>query len=243
MIHTRAVKVVSTSTLALITKILFHVLYASITVKHRYYPIWEIPEGREVVLRFLPDLNESNPIDFVSEAYTHYIVTDPERPKYRTTVLCSGVHERGKECMHCKMAERHFRAGQNMDETMKWRKVAKFYANILVMRDSNNLTGIRNYSLMIGRNIFDQIREGILGLDYMPSDYKNGYNLHLSVEKAGHWRRYNAVFKKKKLSKPDTALANDSLIDLSTLHPTRYSSEFNEKLQGELTWDILKDTA
>lgn len=205
-----------------------------------YFPFFQMEEGDQSTVRFLPDLNEDNPLGFLVPKHTHVLkINGRDR-----TVPCLKMYH--KDCPICKVAAAYYNAGDRNNGQRYYRKV-QHVAQVLVMQTNLVPTdGNDNYLgtvrlVQISPQLYKVIQEAIMSgdLDEFPYDYQYGTNFIIKKDKQGDYPTYSF----SKFAKRESALSEDEidyvksqLKDLSSLLPAEPPLEEVEALlEAEMT--------
>ena len=206
------------------------------------YPFWQMKNHQRVIVRFLPDLNEENDFKFIDEYSYHRV----ELKGKTFSALCSDVHESGiTPCYHCKKAYKEYKRHRQNEGLKYWRK-KHYVGNVIIVDDPLGLRGVndpeKTYKLLFSQGLYNDIKDSIHSgkIAEWPSDYTNGHNFEIRREQHGMYAKYLGRFRRKsKLTKEQVKLADESLIDLSTLRPKLFTSNCGDDLSKDLMWEIL----
>lgn len=155
----------------------------------KFYPFWKMELDQTALVRFLPDLDENNPMGFVVENLSHKLtVNGKER-----TVPCLKMY--GESCPCCELSRKYY---DEKDEKMGlkfWRR-QDFIAQLLVLNspfeyphtDEDNPVRL----VMLGPKIFKLIQAAFASgdLEDNPTDFVNGYDFRITKSKQGQWADY-----------------------------------------------------
>jgi hypothetical protein len=193
----------------------------------RFYPFWNMEVGESAEVRFLPDLNDENPLGFLVESLSHSLYINGERK----TVPCLNMYEKNT-CPICKVSAAYYKE-KDEDNGKKYWRAKQYLANVLVVSDpvpANKETGetfegkVKQVSL--GTKIYEAIKEEFESgsFDEVPFDYYNGTNFIIKKTQNGKYADYTRSKFARKPSELDAStieMVQDSLIDLSTLLPAK----------------------
>lgn len=199
----------------------------------KFFSFWKMPEDTTTIVRFLPDLNEDNPMGFLVENLTHELVINGERKK----VPCLSMY--GEDCPLCEESRKHYDAG---DEVMgkKYYKKRSYIGQVLVIEspfeyDAEPLVKLIDF----GPKIFKQIQSAFQSgdLENPPYELKGGYNFRIKKTKSGQYADYGtSSFSPKMSDVGDDILENLELYDLSTYRTKQISRiTIETMLQAEKT--------
>ncbi len=212
------------------------------TLNNNYYPFWNAQMGESVVIRFLPDLNNSNPLGFLVEKLMHTLVINGEKK----SIPCLKMYN--EDCPICKVSQQYYKNNDKVNGKKYWRK-KQHIAQALVVADPlppNEQTketheGKVRY-LALGYQLYNIIKEAFEGgvLDEIPYAYKGGTNFLIKKSKQGDYSTYavGSRFDRSPsdLTDDEVAKVQGSLIDLSTLLPKHPGlDKVNALLEAALT--------
>jgi len=177
-----------------------------------FYPFWKMPEDTVATVRFLPDLDEDNPLGFLVENMTHDLIVNGSRQR----VACLSMY--GEECPVCKLSRRYY--NEEKDEVMGKRYLRKkgYIGQVIVIdspieHDQNQLVKLIEF----GPKIFKQIQAAFQSgdLENAPFELKGGYNFRIKKTKSGQYADYGtSSFSPKQSDISDEIIANLKLYDL-----------------------------
>lgn len=209
---------------------------------NNYYPFFAMEFDESAIVRFLPDLNEDNPLDFVVEKVMHNLVINGERK----VVPCMSMY--GEDCPICAVSQAFYKEKDEDNGKKYWRK-KQHIAQCLVIDDpmpADKETGETHEGklrfLNVGFQLFNVIEETFKAddLDEVPYDYEEGCNFTIKKTKQGKNAKYDAgsrfARKTSALTKEQMAIVQEGMVDLATLIPSKPDLEKLEAmLQASLT--------
>ncbi len=205
---------------------------------NNYYPFWEMPEGTHAVVRFLPDGNDENPLGFVVEKRMHNLTINGEKK----SVPCMTMY--GEECPICKVSKAFYDKGDEDRGKQYWRK-RQYLTQAIIVEDplppdqqTKETYEGKVCCLALGFQLYNIVKDAIKSgeLDDVPYKFKNGVDFIIKRSKQGKFSTYTVgskfMRKNRDLSDDEVALAQEHMIDLSTLLPRQPQLE---KIQEDLT--------
>ncbi len=198
---------------------------------NNYYPFWNIAEGQQAIVRFLPDKNEENPFGFVVEKLMHTLVINGENK----SVACLKMH--GEDCPVCKVSSEYYKKEDKDNGKKYWRK-KQHIAQGIVIEDplkpdettkETHEGKVRFFAL--GYQLFQVIQAAFESgdLDEVPYNMDGGYDFVIKKTKQGDYSTYavGSRFKAKprSLTEDEKQVAKEQMIDLSTLLPQNPGEE------------------
>jgi hypothetical protein len=187
----------------------------------RFYQFWKMNDDTVATIRFLPDINEDNPLRFLVENLTHELVINGKKKR----VPCLSMY--GEPCPICAHSSKLY---DEKNETLgkKYYKKRSYLGQILVIEspfEEEVKEGEEQHLVRFidfGPKIFKCIQAGFKSgdLEAEPFEYHEGYNFRIKKEKAGKWSDYGT----SNFSPKQTPISDDvileikkELVDLSTL--------------------------
>ncbi len=213
---------------------------------NNYYPFWNMAEGDQAVVRFLPDGNSDNQMGFLVEKVMHNLIINGDRK----SVPCLSMY--GEDCPICAVSQAHYK-NDNKELGKRYWKKKQHIAQVLVVDDSlpadDNGDGSHEGKLRyvaLGYQLFNIIKSSFEDgeLDDVPFAYKNGTNFIIKKTKQGEYSSYSlSKFARKSNDLDDDVIANLDLIDLSTLLPKHPGLDrVQAMLEADLTGDSYNDS-
>ncbi len=199
---------------------------------NNYYPFWNMKEGEQAIVRFVPDANTNNPFDFLVEKVTHSLLINGEKK----SVPCLSMY--GEDCPICAVSQAYYKA-EDKDNGKKYWKKKQYITQAIVIEDplepdketKETHEGKLRY-IALGYQLFNIIKEsfGSGELDTVPYAYEGGTNFIIKKSKQGDYATYTigSKFARKSSDLDEDVVANLQLADLSTLlpkHPGREKVE------------------
>ena len=192
---------------------------------NNYYPFWSMQAGQRAVIRFLPDLNESNPRGFLVEKVTHTLSINGQERK----IPCLTMY--GEDCPICKISQAYYRAKDEINGKKYWKK-RQYLGQALIIEDplpANTETGETHEGkvrmIALGYQLYNIIKEAFTSdeLEGIPCDFEEGYDFIIKKTEQGNYSTYvvGSKFsnKQRALTGEELEIAEAGRIDLSTLLP------------------------
>ena len=176
-----------------------------------FYPFWKIPEDSQAVVRFLPDLDEDNNLQFLVEKLEHELVINGQKKR----VPCLSMF--GEECPICNLSRKYYDE-KNDDMGKKYYRKKSYVGQVIVVEspiehDQNQLVKLIEF----GPAIFKQIQAAFQSgdLEEVPYEFKGGYNFRIKKTKSGQYASYStSSFAPKQTSLDDDVIEQINLFDL-----------------------------
>lgn len=192
---------------------------------NNYYPFWSMQAGQRAVIRFLPDLNESNPRGFLVEKVTHTLSINGQERK----IPCLTMY--GEECPICKISQAYYRAKDEINGKKYWKK-RQYLGQALIVEDplpADAETGETHEGkvrmIALGYQLYNIIKEAFTSdeLEGIPYDFEEGYDFIIKKTEQGNYATYvvGSKFsnKQRALTGTELEIVEAGSIDLSTLLP------------------------
>ncbi len=211
------------------------------TLPNNYYPFWNMKEGEQATVRFLPDGDADNPLGFLVERLAHQLEINGERK----TIPCLTMY--GEDCPVCAVSKAYYDADDKTNGKKYWRKKSHI-AQVLVVEDplaADETTGETAEGKVKFISLSYQIYNVIKGafedgeLDEVPFAYENGTNFIVKKTKQGDYPSYSlSKFARSEsdLSAEQVEYVSENLSTLSDLLPANPGREKVEAmLEASLT--------
>ena len=152
----------------------------------KFFPFWKMPDDTTCVVRFLPDLDDENPMGFLVENLTHTLIVNGEKK----TVPCLSMH--GESCPICELSRKYYDE-KNEELGKKYYRKKSYIGQILVVEspiehDQNQLVKLIDFGPKIFKLIQAAFQSG--DLEETPYELKGGYNFRIKKTKAGQYSDY-----------------------------------------------------
>jgi len=178
----------------------------------KFFPFWKMENDTQVVIRFLPDLEEDNPLGFLVENLTHELVINGEKKK----VPCLSMY--GESCPICELSRKYYDE-KNEDMGKKYYKKKSYLGQVLVIECPFDYEHEPLVKLIdFGPKIFKQIQAAFASgdLENIPYDLKGGYNFRIKKTQSGKWADYGtSSFAPKQTDVSDEVIEALELFNLS----------------------------
>lgn len=177
----------------------------------KFFSFWKMPDDTQCVVRFLPDLDEDNPMGFLVENLTHTLVINGEKK----TVPCLAMH--GDSCPICELSRQYYDE-KNEELGKKYYRKKSYIGQVLVIEapmehDANQLVKLIDFGPKIFKIIQAAFQSG--DLEEAPYELKGGYNFRIKKTKAGQYADYGtSSFSPKQTDVDDGIIEQMELYDL-----------------------------
>lgn len=177
-----------------------------------FYPFWKIPEDSQAVVRFLPDLDEDNNLQFLVEKLEHELVVNGQKKR----VPCLTMF--GEECPICALSRQYYDE-KNDEMGKKYYRKKSYIGQVIVVEspiehDQSQLVKLIEF----GPAIFKQIQAAFQSgdLEEVPYEFKGGYNFRIKKTKSGQYASYStSSFAPKQSDLDDDVIEQINLYNLA----------------------------
>ena len=195
----------------------------------KFYPFYKMDYDEVSIFRFLPDLDEENPLGFVVENKYHELQINGKKKR----IGCSQMY--GESCACCEASQKYYNdLGDEKMGKAFWRKVDYVAQGDIVhsafeypiKADENP---VRLISL--GPKLFKKVETAILSGDFdvPPYDISEGYDFRIMKTRQGEYAAYdNSEFARKSTAVSEERLAR---IQLFNLKDFRYMKIEREQME------------
>ena len=180
----------------------------------KFYPFYKMDFDQTTVFRFLPDLDDENPLGFLVENKYHELTINGKKKK----IACLKMY--GEECPCCEMSSKHYNDGDTTMGKTFWRKIDYIAQGLVIMsafdyevKDDENPVRL----ISIGPKLYKTIEAKIVkgDMDEMPYDMVNGYDFRINKTRQGEYADYTTSdFARKSSQVPGGLLERIELYDL-----------------------------
>jgi len=217
---------------------------------NNYYPFWNMKDGEQCIVRFLPDKDPENPMGFMVEKRTHVLTINGEEK----TVPCATMY--GDKCPICEVSSSYYKAEDKANGKKYWRK-KQHIAQALIIEDPlppDSETGENHEGkvrfVALGYQLFNIIKEAFESgeLDEIPYAYQGGTDFIIKKSKQGEYSTYalgsKFARKSRDLSDDEIALAQDQMVELTSLLPQALGEEkLHSMLEAAMNGTPLAENA
>lgn len=206
-----------------------------------FYPFWKMAVDKTAVVRFLPDLDEDNPMMFLVENLTHELVINGEKK----TVPCLEMH--GDDCPICALSRKYYAEGKEAEKFgdmaekarleglgKKYYRKKEYIGQILVIESPIDYEQAQLVKLIsFGPKIFQRIQASFKSGDLLlpPFEFKGGYNFRINKTKSGQWADYStSSFAPRETDVDDAVIAQLELYDLKNYRTAKIDHSVMEAM-------------
>lgn len=180
----------------------------------KFYPFYKMNFDETVVFRFLPDLDENNPLAFMIDNKYHELLINGQKKR----LACLKMY--GESCPCCETSQKYYNEGDEKMGKSFWRKIDYIAQGIIIttpfeypVKEDENPVRL----ISIGPKLYKKIEAAIVkgDLDKEPYDMFEGYHFNINKIKQGEYADYgNSEFARKQTAIPQEILAKVDLYDL-----------------------------
>lgn len=194
----------------------------------KFFPFWKMPDDSTCIIRFLPDVDEDNPLGFLVENYTHTLYVNGDKK----VVPCMH-HMHGEHCPICELSRSYYNEAKDAEREgnvkekerleglgKKYYRKLSYIGQILIIdspieQDTNQLIKLIDLGPKIFAIINAAFKSGDLECKYGPDDLKGGYNFRIKKTKDGKWSSYStSSFSPKQSDVEDSVIEQLELYNL-----------------------------
>lgn len=190
------------------------------------FSFWKAPHDSTSTVRFLPDLDEDNPMGFLVENLTHELVINGKRE----SVACLKMY--GEDCPICTLSQKYYDEKDpehNKDLGKKYYRKKSYLGQVLVIdtpveHDAEQIVKLIDF----GPAIFNQIQAAFKSgdLEEAPYELKGGYNFRIKKTKSGEYASYQTSgFAPKQTDVADDIIEAINLFDLKNYRTPKTARE------------------
>ena len=185
---------------------------------NNYFQFWRAPVDSTSIFRFLPDADESNPMQFLVENITHELQIDGQKKR----VPCLKMY--GESCPVCQHSSELYDAKNEAEGKKYYRKLSYIGQGIVldspVEHDQEILVKLVDFGPKIYKVMQSAFQSG--DLEKEPYDFFEGYNFRFKVTANGEWNDYStSSFAPKQSALPEDMIEKIELLNLKD-HRQRY---------------------
>lgn len=198
-----------------------------------FFPFWKANVGTTTTVRFLPDLDEENPMGYIVENLTHELYINGKKE----IIACGKMH--GDTCPICDHASSLYEKEDKINGKKFYRK-KNYIGQVLVLNtpiehDQTVLVKLIEF----GPALFKQHQSAFTSgdLEEAPYEFKGGYDYRIRKTQDGQFASYaTSSFAPKQSDVSGEVIAEMTLYDLKTRRAPAVSLEtLKLKLQAAIT--------
>jgi len=209
------------------------------------YPHWNMQEGKEAVIRFLPDADQSNTFFWAERAMIKLpfagVKGDTDSRQVIVQVPCMEMYNDGTPCPILTEVRPWFKDKSLEDMGRKyWKKRSYVFQGFVtedpLNEDSKPENPIRRF--IIGPQIFQIIKGALMDpeLEELPTDYMRGVDFRVKKTSKGGYADYST----SSWSRKERALDDAEKAAIET-HGLYNMSDFLPKKPGEVELKVMKE--
>jgi hypothetical protein len=209
------------------------------------YPHWNMPEGKEAVIRFLPDGNSNNTFFWVERAMIKLefsgIKGETDSRKVQVQVPCVEMYNDGSVCPILSEVRGWFK-DKSLEEMGRkyWKKRSYIFQGFVVedvlKEEKTPENPVRRF--IIGPQIYQIIRSALMDpeLDELPTDYLKGVDFRIAKTSKGGFADYST----SKWSRRERALSTEDAAAIEA-HGLFNLSDFLPKKPTDVELKVMKE--
>lgn len=209
------------------------------------YPHWNMPEGKEAVIRLLPDGDPKNTFFWVERAMIKLpfagVKDQTSSGPVQVQVPCVEMYNDGTACPILSEVRGWFK-DKSLEEMGRkyWKKRSYIFQGFVVedplKEDSSPANPIRRF--IIGPQIFQIIKSALMDpeLEELPTDYLRGVDFRIAKTSKGGFADYST----SKWSRRERALSDVEKAAIEQ-HGLYNLSDFLPKKPGEVELKVMKE--
>lgn len=205
----------------------------------RFYPFYKMDFEQMATFRFLPDLDENNPLGFIVENKYHELIINGKKKK----LACLKMY--GESCPCCETSAKYYNEGDTKLGKVFWRKIDYIAQGVIVnspfdyeIKEEENPVRL----ISISKQLYEKIESEIVNgdLDVMPYDMAAGYDFRIIKNKkivpqeGGGNKEYgnysDSSFARKSSPIKDSILNRIELLDLKSFRFVKIEKEAMEAM-------------
>lgn len=197
----------------------------------KFFSFWKAETDTVSTVRFLPDLDEENPMGFLVENLSHTLTINGKRE----TVPCLKMY--GEECPVCALSQNYYdEKSPDHNEVLgkQFYRKKSYIGQILIIdspveHDQEQL----NKLIEFGPAVFKQIQAAFQSgdLEEAPYELKGGYHFRIKKTKSGEYASYTtSSFAPKQTDVGDDVIEKLELYNLADYRTPRISRDVLEAM-------------
>lgn len=180
----------------------------------KFYPFYKMEFDQTAKFRFLPDLDEENPLGFIVPNQYHELLINGKKKK----LACLKMY--GESCPCCEQSTKYYNEGDERMGKAFWRKIDYIAQGVVInspfdypVKPDENPIRMISIATKLYKTIEAKIVKG--DMDEMPTDPINGYDFSINKTKQGEYADYTTSdFARKSTPLSEEMLARIDLYDL-----------------------------
>src|SRR6056300_1002566 len=209
------------------------------------YPHWNMQEGKEAVVRFLPDGNQNNTFFWVERAMIKLpfagVKGETDSRAVQVQVPCVEMYNDGTACPILSEVRGWFK-DKSLEEMGRkyWKKRSYIFQGFVVedpiKEDTTPDNPIRRF--IIGPQIFQIIKSALMDpeMEELPTDFVRGVDFRIKKTTKGGYADYST----SKWSRNERPLSDEEKSAIDT-HGLFNLSDFLPKKPGEVELKVMKE--
>ena len=209
------------------------------------YPHWNMQEGKEAIIRFLPDGNDSNTFFWVERAMIKLpfagVKGETDSRQVQVQIPCVEMYNDGTTCPILSEVRTWFK-DSNLEEMGRkyWKKRSYIFQGFVTDDPINEETIPENpvRRFIIGPQIFQIIKGALMDpeLEELPTDYTKGVDFRIKKTSKGGYADYST----STWSRRERSLSEDEMQAIQT-HGLFNLNDFLPKKPGEVEMKVMME--
>jgi hypothetical protein len=201
-----------------------------------YYLFWDMKEGAQAVIRFLPDKDESNPNGYFVARHRHNLEVEGETKR----IPCLQMYN--EDCPICKLSQHYYNVEKNKELGKKYWRDINHVSQIIVVEDPLPLPDDgqsrvgKIHAISMGFQLLNSVKEGLASgdLDVVPFAYEGGTDFAIKKTLAGGRNNYSVgsrfLRRSRDLTEEEIAYVEDNIVNLRDLLPKKIEVDEVQRL-------------
>lgn len=194
----------------------------------KFYPFYKMEMDQTAKWRFLPDLDEENPLGFIVPNQYHELLINGKKKK----IACLKMY--GESCPCCEHSSKYYDEGNLPMGKAFWRKIDYIAQGVVLnspfdypVKPDENPVRLISVATKLYKTIEAKIVKG--DMDEMPTDLLKGYDFNINKTKQGEYADYTT----SDFARKSTALSEDLLsrIELYDLKAYRFAKIERDQME------------
>jgi len=196
----------------------------------KFYPFYKMGFDEEVKYRFLPDLDDDNPLGFIVENRYHELNINGKKKK----IACLQMY--GEPCPCCALSKKHYDAGDLALGKAFWKKIDYIAQGVIVhspfeypVKVDENPVRLISITTKLYKVIESAIVKG--EFDDMPYDLVKGFDFNIYKTKQGEYADYTTSAFSRRSTPVDDAFLQRQTFSLYDLKNYRFGKIEAEQME------------
>jgi hypothetical protein len=211
------------------------------------YPFWQMDDGEQAIIRFLPDQDEDNPLSFLVEKLMHTLHINGQR----RSVPCLKMYGE-KDCPICALSAKYYKEEDRINGKKYWRN-KQHVARALIVKDPLKVEeGEESHegkvrTITLSFQIYEAINQAFQSgeLDEVPFAFEGGCDFIIKKKIVKDGKNEYASYVYSSFARRSTDLDPETveLTDLASLLPAKVEYDELEKLlEADVTGSDVQES-